>query len=245
MESCKIQIPIFGAGAQPGSRQPVSLWQLYNPIRSSGFSSGFPKFAHLDFPKSRLNWPEILPGCWSGGDWKMNKRVFHLPSSLKDDGRRKIYTNMGFKIVAKGFNCPCMQSCRSFFEALGMWTMCTMWIFAHCCHLRTTQKGEDVHLCVGDWCIFALLHHHLVLWKRFVAQDWTCINLSALPRRYFTIPILNTMTHAPFLHTSSLTFACAQLFHGSTFYSRWWSCVKASFQLTEYEWCSRAVHNAY
>ena len=62
---------------------------------------------------------------------------------------------------------------------------------------------------------------------------------------YHTDSKHNTMTHAPFLHTSSLTFACAQLFHGSTFYSRWWSCVKASFQLTEYEWCARAVHNAY
>ena len=87
----------------------------------------------------------------------------------------------------------CNHAGRFLKHCLGMWTMCTMWIFAHCCHLRTTQKGEDVHLCAGDWCIFALLHHHLVLWKRFVAQDWTCINLSALPRRYFTIPILNTI----------------------------------------------------
>ena len=194
MESCKIQIPIFGAGAQPGSRQPVSLWQLYNPIRS--FSSGFPKFAR--FPKIQIkltrDFAKMLVRWWLEDEQKS------FSSSII------FYTNMGFKIVAKGFNCPCMQSCRSFIEALGMWTMCTMWIYAHCCHLRTTQKGEDVHLCVGDcWCIFALLHHHLVLWKRFVAQDWTCINLSALPRRYFTIPILNTMTHAPFLHTSSLT----------------------------------------
>ena len=44
--------------------------------------------------------------------------VLRRPSYLKDDGRRKINANMGFKIVAKGFNCLCMQSCRSFFEAL-------------------------------------------------------------------------------------------------------------------------------
>ena len=87
----------------------------------------------------------------------------------------------------------CNHAGRFLKHCLGMWTMCTMWIFTHCCHLRTTKKGEDVHLCAGDWCIFALLHHHLVLWKRFVAQDWTCINLSALPRRYFTILILNTI----------------------------------------------------
>ena len=164
---------------------------------------------------------------------------------------------MGFKIVAKGFNCLCMQSCRSFFEALGMWTMCTMWIYAHCCHLRTTKKGEDVHLCVGDCCcIFALLHHHLVLWKRFVAQDWTCINLSALPRRYFTIPILNTipwsMHHSYIVpvwpHSDICLCAIIPWFNflvQRRVDSRWWSCVKASFQLTEYEWCARAVHNAY
>ena len=107
---------------------------------------------------------------------------------------------MGFKIVAKGFNCPCMQSCRLFFDVnyVNYVNICSLLPF------KNYSKGRR-RTFVRWW----LLLHIRIASPPSCALKEVCgtrLNMHkpiSAPTTilYHTDSKHNTMTHAPFLHT--------------------------------------------